>query len=700
MSLIPSLGNPLAWGLLAAIPVAIVLLYFLKLKREPVEVPSTYLWSKTIEDLHVNSLLQRLRRSLLLLLQLLAVAVAVIALLRPGAHGEKTGQGRSVFLFDTSASMQSVDDGETLSRFEKAKQLIRNRIDAMSDTDTAMLITFSDRPETVQSFTTDRARLRNSLDSVQVTNHSTDILGALKAADGLANPRRSSDVADVMDVQVADAKPADLLIYSDGGFQPVTEFSLGNLKQTFISMGSERVNNVAITAFSTERNTEQPSEVQAYATIANFGGADVSTTATLSLNGNFLDAASVEIEAGEETGLSFTIESEEAASLSLALDLEDELALDNIAYTGLRPLRNVSVLVVTAGNSPLSVGLKTEKTIKICTPTFVLPSYLQTEEYRQRASAGIDDLIIYDSCSPSEMPATNTFFIAALPPASTSAPLDPATATTDPSTQAEASEEPNGAPNDPANAEVLANDKGNWRWASEISSVNLIDIERTHPLMRYLELFSLLIFSGRGIEGPPGTIELVGADIGSVLAIAPRDGFQDLVLGFGIISRDDDGNPQTNTNWYAERSWPVFLYNLLRYLAGAADATGAPSFRPGNTVRLRLDSSLSDLKIRRVGEPATKVTLGPNGVIEIVDTEVPGNYRIENGSELTDLFAINLFDRRESATAAVKEFELGYESVTSETQGVEQRIEYWRWALIAMLGLIAAEWWVYTRRVA
>jgi len=58
------------WAILAAIPLAIVALYFLKLRRQPIEVPSTYLWKKSIEDLHVNSLWQRMRRNLLLYLQL------------------------------------------------------------------------------------------------------------------------------------------------------------------------------------------------------------------------------------------------------------------------------------------------------------------------------------------------------------------------------------------------------------------------------------------------------------------------------------------------------------------------------------------------------------------------------------------------------------------------------------------------------
>src|SRR3982750_1801235 len=130
------------WGLLALIPPAIVALYFLKLRRQPLEVPSTYLWKKTIEDLHVNSLWQRLRQNLLLFLQLLLVALAMLALLRPGWQGAKLDGGGFIFLVDNSASMSATDVDGAKSRLDEAKKLVGGLIDEMDSGMTAMLVSF------------------------------------------------------------------------------------------------------------------------------------------------------------------------------------------------------------------------------------------------------------------------------------------------------------------------------------------------------------------------------------------------------------------------------------------------------------------------------------------------------------------------------------------------------------------------------
>ena len=141
------------WLILGLVPPLILSLYFLKLRRVPLEVPSTYLWTKTVEDMHVNSIWQRLRNNLLLWLQLLIVLILMIACLRPGCTGEKLSGDRFIFLVDKSASMSATDTESGITRLEEAKNQIYTLIDRMKSSDAAMVISFSDTEGVDQSYT-------------------------------------------------------------------------------------------------------------------------------------------------------------------------------------------------------------------------------------------------------------------------------------------------------------------------------------------------------------------------------------------------------------------------------------------------------------------------------------------------------------------------------------------------------------------
>ena len=68
-------------GLLA---IPILLMYMLKLRRKTVQVSSILLWEALLRDRQANTPWQRLKRNLLLLLQLVILAALVLALARPG----------------------------------------------------------------------------------------------------------------------------------------------------------------------------------------------------------------------------------------------------------------------------------------------------------------------------------------------------------------------------------------------------------------------------------------------------------------------------------------------------------------------------------------------------------------------------------------------------------------------------------------
>src|SRR5262245_33025544 len=277
--------SPWQWGLLALVPPAIVALYFLKLRRQPLEVPSTYLWKRSIEDLHVNSLWQRLRQNLLMFLQLLLVALAMIALLRPGWEGAKLDGERFIFLVDNSASMSSTDVDGAKNRLDEAKKSVSGLIDQMSSGMTAMIISFADTPQVVQEFTDNRRLLRERLATIEPTVRGTDLRGALDLADGLANPGRVTDREGGMEIEMVEPQPATVYIFSDGRFEDVKDFSLGNLKPVYVPIGSLESKNLAITALATRRSDAKPEERQAFVQISNFTEEKQKVVVELALDG-------------------------------------------------------------------------------------------------------------------------------------------------------------------------------------------------------------------------------------------------------------------------------------------------------------------------------------------------------------------------------------------------------------------------------
>ena len=191
MSSAMELNTPLglaAWSALAGVPVGIIALYFLKLRRRPVRVPSTLLWQRSLEDLHVNSLFQRLRRNLLLFLQLLAVALVMLALAGPQMRGASSVGQRFVLMIDNSASMSATDVAP--SRLALAKQQAKSVVGAMDSGDLAMVIAFSDTARVVSNYTGDRSVLGLRIDSIEPTQATTSLREGLQVAAGLANPSK------------------------------------------------------------------------------------------------------------------------------------------------------------------------------------------------------------------------------------------------------------------------------------------------------------------------------------------------------------------------------------------------------------------------------------------------------------------------------------------------------------------------------
>jgi hypothetical protein len=643
-----------AWAAIAAIPPLIVLLYFLKLKRQPLEVPSTFLWHKSIEDLHVNSIWQRLRQSLLLFLQLLLIALVILALLGPAWKGTRFTRDRLIFVIDNSASMSATDVQPT--RLDEARRQVGLLIDAMQSGDKAMIITFSDKARVEQSFTDNRKLLRERLAAIQPTQRQTQLGEALKVASGLANPGQTAFTDS--DAPVADALPAQLFLFSDGRFEDVKNFFWGNLDPVYVPIGQPLAGNVGIAAFSARQEEERPDKLQVFGRIENYGQAEATIMAELYLNDALADASEVTIKPAESAGVTFELDDFERGVLKLKITPDDALAIDNQAWTAVNRPRRAKVLCVTAGDEPLQYALTTGRAAEIADVTFQPPSFLATPDYQKQAESGAFDLIIFDRCQPGgtprpKMPHSNTLFIGAVPP------------------------------------------EAGWAADPKAAVPQIIDTDRAHPLMQLVELGNVLIADGTPLNPPQGATVLIDSNLGPLFAIAPREAHEDAVMGFELIG--DDGS--VGTNWHVRLSFPLFVLNVLQYLGRGQDALASAAARPGRPVTLKTETPVAELTITGPEGQSTVVKRGKSDTFHFSGTDRVGVYDVKAGGQSVEQFAVNLFDPAESQIEPRTEFKAGAAPVEGQSGYEPSRNEGWKWLVVLALAVLLFEWYIYNRRV-
>lgn len=653
------------WVLLALVPPLIVMLYFLKLRRTPLEVPSTYLWTKTIEDLHVNSIWQRLRNSLLLILQLLVVLFLMMSLLRPGCQGEQLDGEYFIFMIDNSASMAATDvPAET--RLADAKEQTRRLIDQMESDDKGMIIAFSNSSSVLQSYTNNKSQLKQRLNEIELTQRTTDIREALLAASALANPGRVNSVEDDGSVQVAEAVEAQLHIFSDGSFPDVQDFSLGNLNAVYHPVGGYEIpDNVGITAFTISNDVNLTGRMQAFAQFINAGIDERTINLSLYVNDEIIDArSSVTIDGQGTRAIDFDLTAlvadlEETAKIRLEIDEPDDFMLDNVAFNVVNPPQPARVLVITDSNPFLEFGLATDRAKKIAEIEFQNRGYLEENDYKQRSALGFYDLVIYDQCSPERMPVCNTMFINDVP-------------------------------------------KGDdWKLDEPQFPTVILDYNTTHPIMNLLSLSRIRIAQSSGVTGPKAMISLMDSTFGSIMAIAPREGFEDCVIGFPLVEYDESGDLIYNTDWGKMLSFPVFIQNTLEVLAGGRRFQAMKTSQPGDLIEIRTQLSADEVRVTGPGEVNSVVKQGRDKSFIFSQSDRSGIYQVQDveDEDIVKMFAVNLMDTNESRLQVRDEIEFGFEEIKGQTNRISKRYEYWTWLALIALAILMVEWLVYNRRV-
>ena len=362
----------------------VVLFYLLKRKRKLRLVSSTVLWQRFLAESRANAPFQKLRRNLLLFLQVLLLLLAVLALARPYLADQLAGGALQVLVMDASASMQSVDVAP--SRFEAARKAALDLVNGLKDSDQMVIVAAGARTAVVQSPTSEKAVLRRAIRSMEVSDAPTRLLEGLRLAETLVKDHPSSEIH----------------LLSDGAVSDLGEFEETDLNLNYHRIGRAG-NNVGLVSMDVRPNPDDQSTRAVFASAVNYSTNDFRFAAELRLDGRMMEARMVEMQGGSSVSLAFIVRQTKDGVFSLKLGTEDDLAVDNEAHVVSLLPKPAEALLYSSGNAFLEKALLATETIHLQT----------TDDPSAAANHGI---VIVDNLSPLEWPKGNVMAVNIVPP--------------------------------------------------------------------------------------------------------------------------------------------------------------------------------------------------------------------------------------------------------------------------------------------
>jgi len=614
---------------------AVVALYFLKLKRREHVVPSTLLWRRSLNDLAVNAPFQRLRSSLLLILQILILALAAFALARPMLNFRQTGGGDVIILIDVSSSMNTAESGGT--RLDHAKKTARGLLQQMDASASTMVLTFAGQCSVQQSFTGSKSDLDRSIASIEPGEGPTNIRDALAVALHMSRSRR-----------LMGRKDQQIVIISDGGFDDPRDLQRENIPVRFLPVGRS-TRNAAITNLDVRRTAAHAAEV--FIGVENFSSDPFEGSICLYDRGasgeddvpsaGILGTLAVSLRPGEKGSRLFNVPQLADTLVEIVLEPGDDLASDNRAWMPLRKPREPNVLLVTDGSYFLEKAL---------TPDANSPHHLAVIRPGDYPPATPSDVTIFDRWSPPSIGSGGYLFIGCVPPI---AGVEP---------------------------------------AGEVNYPVLLDWDHSEPLCRFADFTGLQVAKARTFKLPIHTVVLEGDKCPLVVSISTVDR-RVVLVAFELINADS----RLNTNWPFRVSFPVFFSNAIQWLNPEVHGAPPAMIQVGSPITFNLPAGCASAAIRDPRGSVTPVEADKERRVAFGKTALPGPYLLTMENHDPAWIAANVLDRRESDIKPRESFEWRGAPITGEDTARQTPREIWKYLAIIALGLLMAEWYAYHR---
>jgi hypothetical protein len=571
-----------------------------------------------------------------------------------------------------------------------------------------MVVAYDAQPAVVQSFTSNRAAVKNAIEGISPSSTPTMIADAMTLVRPYIDPRP-------MEGDTAPLPGADAHLFSDGRIADLADARLHpDAAFTFHSIGARRGDaddasaggegagggdaaagaagretsptNVGVVALAAERPFNDPTRVDIFARLINTALRPVTVDVQLQIDGGGGDLKEMTIPAaspdGDEpgsNGIVFSLNRTAAAVCTIAVLDEDVLAADNTAHLVIPPSRRLRLALVAERPNPfLQSVLEAGSPAELDT--------LTPEGYRDAIDAGRHtsyDLVVLDGVSMKEAPIAGETEggarggVADAFPAGRYLVFDAA----------------------PAFAGI---ERISDRRADDVAVV--VESRREHPVLRVSPIDDVRAPGQRLLTvGPPAEVLARSSEGPLVVEALDRDA-RAIVVAFD----------PTRTNWFLEAGFVVFVLSAIDYLVADDPTLSAGSLRTGEIVSIPLPEGAGDPRLERPTGGDVRLQLTPDGRVNVGPLEQPGVYRLswdgppgprdttlDNG-RAARLLPVNLLDQTESMLAPVRELTFDTTAVAAASgSGAEPERDrrLWPWLLVATLVIMLVEWWLYNRRV-
>lgn len=643
--------SPFTAALAAAIAIpALLLLYFLKLRRRYLRIASTLLWKQSYEDLEVNAPFQRLKWSALLVLQLAALLTLLLAMAQPIVQGEPGGAARLVLIIDRSASMNAVDAGEGRSRLDAAKDAVRETIERLGRSGAArevMLIAYGSTAHVASTFQFDRATLLNAIDNIEPTHEEANLSAALQLASGFAG--HSEDAGD---------QQAQVVLISDGVVERPDDsagFRLRSGAFRFVRVGpdpDQAADNIGIAAFSARRELDDPARVVVFARLVSSRQEPVELVVTLRLDGEAVDVRLIEVPAAQPDGatgeapVTFAIEHPGGGVLTLHHNRDDALAADNRAHLVLPPPIQPRIAIISGRERPSEFLYRLVENFDPMELVTLSPERFDALDQRELDAGAYYDLVIFDAVSNHRLPGVPSMTFG-------------------------------GTPRGVGEVEP-----------STTGGRLILSWDRQHPIMRHVPL-DRVAFTGFGAyELPPGATSLASGPDGSVIAALATRGARHVLVGFPLDT--------SRTNWSMDLSIAIFMQNVRDYLTLVASGQVGLVHKAGQPITVRARPDASALVI--AGPVEARLPVEPGAMRTLPALRASGVYEVAGANPPMDRIAVSVLSDRESDIRPRTQLLVNAEPASAGPAEQVVPRELWPWALAAALVLLVLEWLTYCRK--